>query len=104
MKTLPTIILKRTYQKKQDSILVFFKYNQQLISTIKQSGKFKWSVSMKYWCTEFSNENLQLIERSFKDMAVIIIDDSIYKVPEQPLLKKKRVISEKNKEIIRSFI
>jgi integrase/recombinase XerD len=104
MKTLPAITLKRTYQKKRDSILVFFKYNQQLISTIKQSGKFKWSVSMRYWYTDFSKENLQLIERSFRDLATIIIDNSIYEIPKQPIYRKKRIITEKNKEIIHSFI
>ena len=104
MNTLPTITLKRTYQKKQDSILVFFKYNQHLISTIKQSGKFKWSVSMRYWYTYFSKENFQLIERSFKDVATIIIDNSIYEIPQQPIYRKKRIITEKNKEIIDSFI
>jgi integrase/recombinase XerD len=104
MKTLPAITIKRTYQKKQDSILVFFKYDQQFISTIKESGKFKWSVSMRYWYSDFSHENLQLIERSFKNIAAIIIDNSIYEIPQQPLYRKKRIISEKNKEIIRSFI
>jgi len=104
MNTLPTITLKRTYQKKQDSILVFFKYNQHLISTIKKSGKFKWSVSMRYWYTYFSKENFQLIERSFKDVATIIIDNSIYEIPQQPIYRKKRIITEKNKEIIDSFI
>jgi len=104
MKLLPTIIIKRTYQKKQDSIIVFLKYNEQLISTIKQSGKFKWSVSMRYWYSDFSRENLQLIQQSFKDLATITIDNSIYEIPEQPLLRKKRIISEQSKEIIRSFI
>ena len=104
MKTLPTIILKRKYQRKQDSILLFFKYNQQLISTIKQSGKFKWSVSMRYWFTTYSKENLQLIEHTFIGIANIIIDNSIYEIPQHPTYRKKRVISDKNKEIIRSFI
>jgi site-specific recombinase XerD len=104
MKTLPTITLKRTFQKKQDSILVFFKFNNHLISTIKQSGKFRWSVSMRYWYINFTKENLQLIEHSFKDMAIIIIDNSIYKIPQQPVYRKKRIISEENKVIIRSFI
>ncbi len=104
MKTLPTINIKRTYQKKQDSILVFFKNDQQLISTIKMAGKFKWSISMRYWYSDFSHENLKLIERSFKDIAIISIDNSIYEIPKQPLLRKKRIISEKKKETIRSFI
>ncbi len=104
MKSLPNITLKRAFLKKQDSILVFFKFNHQLISIIKQSGKFKWSISMRCWYGYFTQENLQLIQQLFNNQSTIIIDKSIYVIPKQPTYRKKRIISNENKEIIRSFI
>jgi len=81
-----------------------FKYNQQLISIIKRSGKFKWSISLKYWYSDFSQENFELIKQSFKDIANIYQDSSIFETPVKPLIRKKRIISDQNKEIIRSYI
>lgn len=104
MKTLPTITLKRTYQKNQDSILILFKYNQQFLSIIKESKKFRWSVSMKYWYGAFSLENLQILKQSFKNLANITVDPSVFETPIQPLIRKKRIISDQNKNIIRGFI
>ncbi len=104
MNILPSITIKRTYQKKQDSLIVLFKYNQQLLSMIKRSGKFKWSISLKYWYSDFSQENFQLIKQSFKDIANIYEDSSIFETPIKPLIRKKRIISDRNKEMVRSYI
>jgi site-specific recombinase XerD len=104
MKTLPTITLKRAYQKNQDSILILFKYNQQFLFIIKESKKFRWSVSMKYWHGAFSLENLQLLKQSFKNLAKISVDPSIFETPIQPLIRKKRIISDKNKGVIHAFV
>jgi integrase/recombinase XerD len=104
MKTLPIITIKRANHKNQDSIILFFKYNKDLISTIKKLGNFKWSVSMRYWHIPFSKENFELIEYSLKQIATINIDDSIHNIPQLPKHRNKRVISEIKKEVIRSFI
>ncbi len=104
MNTLPTITIKRAFQKNQDSILVFFKYNVKFLSIIKESKKFRWNVTMKYWHGTFSLENLQLLKHSFKNIADISVDPSVFETPIQPLIRKNRIISEKNKVIIRAFI
>lgn len=104
MNALPTISIKRNYYKKQDSIFIYFKYNDELISVIKQTKMFSWSASKRCWHTSFTNHNIKLIHQIFETIAVIDIDPSIYKTPIRPSYRKKRSISEKNKEIIRSFV
>lgn len=104
MNALPTVSIKRNYYKKQDSIFIYFKYNDELISVIKQTKMFSWSASKRCWHTSFANHNIKLIHQIFETIAVIDIDPSIYKTPIRPSYRKKRSISEKNKEIIRSFV
>ena len=104
MNTLPTVNIKRGYYKNQDLIFVYFKYNDQLISAIKRTKVFNWSVSRRCWHTPFTDHRIELINQAFNSIALITIDQSIYKLPSQLSVKKKRVISEKNKEIIRSYV
>ena len=104
MNTLPTVNIKRGYYKNQDLIFVYFKYNDQLISAIKRTKVFNWSVSKRCWHTPFTDHHLELTNQIFDSIAIITIDQSIYKLPSQSPVKKKRVISEKNKEIIRAYV
>ncbi|WP_166967307.1 tyrosine-type recombinase/integrase [Yeosuana marina] len=104
MNTLPTVNIKRGYYKNQDLIFVYFKYNDQLISAIKRTKVFNWSVSRRCWHTPFTDHHLELTNQIFDSIAIITIDQSIYKLPSQLSVKKKRVISEKNKEIIRAYV
>ena len=87
-----------------DSIFVDFKYNDELISIIKRTKLFKWSVSKRYWHTQFTNHNLKITKQIFDGIALIHIDQSIYKSPTVVSYRRKRVISEKNKEIIRAYV
>lgn len=104
MNTLHTINIKRGYYKNMDSIFVDFKYNDELISIIKRTKLFKWSVSKRYWHTQFTNHNLKITKQIFDGIALIHIDQSIYKSPTVVSYRRKRVISEKNKEIIRAYV
>ncbi len=104
MKSLPNILLKRAFQKKQDSILIYFKFNHQLISIIKNSGTFKWSISQYCWHGNFTKENIQLLKDSFKNKATITLDKSIFIAPKQSSSRKKRVISDEKKDIVRSYV
>jgi integrase/recombinase XerD len=104
MDSLPTVSIRRDYYKNQDSIFVHFKYNNQLISAIKFTKLFNWSVSKRCWHTSFTNHNLKLTKQIFEGIAFIRIDQSVYKELSPPTYKKKRVISDKNKGIIRSYV
>ena len=57
---LPTIIVKRAVINKKDSILLYFKYNDQLLLIIRNSKKFKWSATRRCWHGKFNEENLKI--------------------------------------------
>lgn len=103
MKALPTVSIKRGYYGNQDSIFVYFRYNDQLISIIKHTKVFNWSVSKRCWQAPFTDQNLLLSKQIFNEVAFIKIDKSINRLSTL-LIKKKRIISEDNKDIIRAYI
>ena len=104
MSGLPVISIKREDLKNQNLIFIFFKYNEELISIIKQTKRFRWNVSKRCWYLPFSNSNLDLIHQIFGAITIINIDQSIYKAFKQPVKKINRVISDENKEIIRGYV
>ena len=66
MKGLPHIVLKRAYHLQKDSLLIVFKYNKQLISIAKQTGKISWSTSKTAWYCDFSEQHLNLVKQVYK--------------------------------------
>ena len=104
MSGLPVISIKREGLKNQDLIFISFKYNEDLISVIKETKRFRWNVSKRCWYLPFSNCNLDLIHQIFGAITIINIDQSIYQTSKQPVKKINRVISEENKEIIRGYV
>lgn len=104
MSGLPVISIKMEGLKNQDFIFISFKYNEELISVIKQTKRFRWSVSKRCWYLPFSNSNLDLIHQIFGAITIINMDQSICQASKQPIKKINRVISEHNKEIIRGYV
>ncbi|WP_047416518.1 tyrosine-type recombinase/integrase [Cellulophaga sp. Hel_I_12] len=104
MSGLPVISIKREGLKNQDLIFISFKYNEDLISVIKETKRFRWNVSKRCWYLPFSNSNVDLIHQIFGAITIINIDQSIYQTSKQPVKKINRVISEENKEIIRGYV
>lgn len=103
MKTLPTVSIERGYYGKQDSVFVYFKYDGQLISIIKRIKVFSWSASRRCWHAPFSDSNLQRLAQIFNGVAFIKKGKSVDRLPKL-LIKKKRIISENNKNIIRAYV
>ncbi|GGK40362.1 MULTISPECIES: tyrosine-type recombinase/integrase [Flavobacteriaceae] len=101
---LPTIILKREAIHNIDSILLFFKYNNQLLSIIRTIGKFKWSKSRRCWHGKFNQENLKLVRNSFGNLTTIKEDASLYSVPKYNIIRSPRILSNDNKKILEAFI
>jgi len=64
---LPTITLKRDAIKNIDSIQLYFKYNDQLLSIIRGLNRFKWSASRRCWHGPFNPNNLKLIRDSLDE-------------------------------------
>ena len=101
---LPTILLKRDAIHNIDSILLFFKYNNQLLSIIRTIGKFKWSASRRCWHGKFDQENLKLVRNSFGNLTTIKEDASLYSKPKYNTIKLTRSLSNENKKILEAFI
>ena len=101
---LPTIILKRDAIHNIDSILLFFKYNNQLLSIIRSIGKFKWSKSKRCWHGKFNQENLKLVRNSFGNLTTIEEDASLYITPKYNIIRLARSLSNENKKILEAFV
>jgi site-specific recombinase XerD len=103
-KLLPSITLKRDLVNKIDSILLFFKYNDTLLLTIRNSKKFRWSATRRCWHGNFNKENLKFVRNSLGELTSIIEDDSLYTTPKNNIIKGKRNLSTKNTQILDSYI
>lgn len=101
---LPDIHVKRDAHKGVDSLLLYFKYNDELLKTIRHTQKFKWSKSMRCWHTFFSKENLQTIKHVFGPLTNLLEDESIYKAPVLKTTSKKRNLSATNNQTVSDFI
>lgn len=100
----PSITLKRDAIKNIDSVQLYFKYNDQLLSIIRGLGKFKWSKSSKCWYGDFSPANLKLIKNTFKGITPIIETDSLYNSPKIKNIRIERNLTKENKDVLDSFI
>ncbi len=60
--------------RNNNSLLLKFKYNDELITLSKSIG-CKWSSTNKGWYVYHSNENIRLINNAFKDKADIDLSD-----------------------------
>ena len=101
---LPTIIVKRAVINQKDSILLYFKYNDQLLLIIRNSKKFKWSATRRCWHGKFNEENLKIVRYSLGKITAIKEDASLYKTPNFRTIRGERNLSTKNKEVLELFI
>lgn len=75
MSNLPIVTLKRAVHRKENQILIGFKYDWNLIDVVKRLPQAKWSNTLKSWLVEDTNENLAKIYTLFKNKAEF--DDSL---------------------------
>ena len=101
---LPKITLKRDAIKNIDSIQLYFKYNDPLLSIIRGLGIFKWSKSRKCWHGKFSQNNLNLIRKTFEGISPIIETDTIYNPPKIKNIRIERKLTKENNGELESFI
>lgn len=100
----PTILLKKVLHRKEVQLLLVFSYNDFLISKIRAQKIFTWSKTLRGWYAIFSIELIEKLKKDFLNEALFKLDGSIYKPLEVKKPKEKRVISDKNKDIIRLYI
>ncbi len=104
MKSKITVTLGKILYKNQVNLLITFKYDESIISRIRNLGGFKWSKSNRGWLCPYSNDKLNLVQQKLSNLATISIDNSIQTNLVPKPIRKARDISESNKEVIRSFV
>ena len=101
---LPNITLKRGAINNIDSIQLYFKYNDQLLSIIRGLHTFTWSKSKRCWHGAFSQSTLKLIRQSFEGITSLVEDESLYNAPELKRIKVPRKLSKENEGDLDAFI
>lgn len=100
---LPKITLKRDSINNVDSIELYFKYSNHLLSIIRGLDKFKWSASKKCWYGTFTQDNLKLIRESLASVAELIDNESLYRAPKVTPKKRNRTLTKENAITLSSF-
>jgi len=100
----PTLVLKKVLHRKKVRLLLLFPYNETLISKVRNLKNYAWSQTLKGWYTDFTTENINTIKQALQNEVKFKLDDSVYKKFNIRPIKEKRVISEENIEIIRSYV
>lgn len=100
---LPSVLLKKVSHKNKVQLLLLFKYDNNLKSILSNLG-YSWSKSLKGWYTEFNTGNITLLKKNLQDKAIFKLDASVYKKPHVKPIRKKRNISEQNKQLIRLYV
>ena len=97
MKNLPNIFIEQKVHRKTPQLLVKFKYNDTLITSMRKIEGAQWSRSLKSWYLKDSKENLDLIIKTFSD---------ITEIDTSKLSKKKafkRNLTEDQKKLMNDF-
>ena len=100
----PTLLLKKGIHRDRICLFLVFKYNDVILNKIRNLKMFRWSKSKKVWYGDFNEDTISIVKRALENEAQFIYDDSLEKKIIIPSNKKKRNISESNKEIIRDYI
>jgi len=103
IKLLPTILLKKVTHRKAVQLLLLFEYNNVLIDQVKLLNGYKWSKTLKGWYTLYSEENIANLKKALKNHVRFQLDASIYKKTHKKPIRKARIISDKNKQIIELY-
>ena len=97
MKNYPEIFIEQKVLQKKDYLLVSFIYNNDLINLIRKIDGAKWSKSLKSWCVLDSEENLEIIIETFKNLTSV----NCSKISKKEVFKRN--LTELQKRLLNSF-
>ncbi|WP_158838298.1 tyrosine-type recombinase/integrase [Polaribacter sp. L3A8] len=89
--TYPTIFLEQKTHRKELRLLLKFYYNNTLIEVTRKLDGAQWSKTLHSWHVKYSEENLALVLKNFKDLTNINLD----KLPKKGLFKRNLTTEEK---------
>lgn len=101
--TKPSILVKKVSHRNKIQLVLTFSFNYKIKAILSDLGYF-WSKTLKGWYIEFTSENISILKNTLQNEANFKLDASVYKKDDVKSIRKKRVISEKNKELIRMYV
>lgn len=101
--SLPTITIQRRLKNNQDSLQLYFKYNEQLLSIVRINGNFRWSKTLRCWHGPFTLENLNALRHLFQNVATLIEDESIYREPKRKEYREKSNLTNRHHATIATY-
>jgi len=99
-----SILLKKVVHRNEVQLLLLFDFDYAIKEKIKSLGNYRWSQSLKGWYTPFSSEKITILKQALKESVSFQLDTSIFETPKVKPVRKKRVISEENKNILRLYV
>ena len=102
--TLPPILLKKVIHRNKIQLLLLFTFNTEIKNILNNIGGYYWSKTLRGWYTEFNSENISLLKGVLNDKVNFKLDPSVYNKLKVKPIRKKREISEQNKQVIRLYV
>ena len=100
----PTLLFKKVVHKKSIRLLLLFKYDDKIISKVRNLKLFFWSKTLRGWHCVFDVAHIKLIYETLKPHVLFEYDDSLKEKMVVSAPRSPRIISEENKAVIRKFI
>ena len=98
----PIILVKKVTHRNNIQLLLIFKYNETLKTTLKNLN-YSWSKTLKGWYIKYTKENISQLKKQFKDIAILKMDVSVLqKQQEKPTQINPRSISQK-KQVLQLY-
>lgn len=99
-----TLLLKKVVHRKKVRLLLVFRYDDFIISKIKNIEGYAWSQTLRGWYTNYTTENIDFIKQTLKNEVVFKLDNSVYNEGlKDAVERKERDFSVENSEVLKSY-
>ena len=105
MNNIPLVTLAPKYHRKEHQITINFKYNEYLISILRDLPKARWSKQLKTWYIKNTPENIKQIFKLFKGEAKINAEAIFNKSMPKKQFPERRIrdLTLENKNLLNGF-
>jgi site-specific recombinase XerD len=99
-----SVQVKKVLHKKELVLLLLFPYNNGISNIIRSLKGYYWSRTLQGWVTSYSKEKLLEVKTSLQNKANVVIEASLVEYKQKTGVKNQRSLTEKNKELIRTYV
>lgn len=99
------VTLKKAVHKKSLRLLLYFKYDDALISLVRRLPQVTWSKSLRCWHMPFSDDNIRKVKNVLALQAVFKMDVSLNNsnIVVKNLLPKKHILTATQNDFITAY-